>query len=60
MRRTGDGYMTPTGHAVQRRPPNALCRAVARIRLREDIARRDDARRTSSAALTEYDEKLRS
>ncbi|HZT79327.1 MAG TPA: ATP-binding protein, partial [Gemmataceae bacterium] len=57
VRRTGDGYATPTGTPFSGDHLNALCRAVARLRLRErraDATTPDDIER----ALTEYDEKL--
>jgi cell division protease FtsH len=57
VRRTGDGYLTQTGTPFSGDHLNALCRAVARIRLREDrqdITRPEDIDR----AFTEFEEKL--
>jgi ATP-dependent Zn protease len=57
VRRTGDGYLTPTGTPFSGDHLNALCRAVARIRLRED---RDDATGPEDVerGLTEFEDKL--
>ena len=43
VRRTGDSYMTPTGTPFSGDHLNALCRSVARLRLREDITGETDA-----------------
>jgi cell division protease FtsH len=57
VRRTGEGYMTQTGTAFSGDHLNALCRSVARIRLRE---KRSDATTPNDVerGLTEYDERL--
>src|SRR6266513_1996715 len=56
VRRTGRGYLTPTGTPFSGDHLNALCRSVARIRIREE---RTDATRPQDVerGLTEYDEK---
>jgi cell division protease FtsH len=57
VRRTGEGYLTQTGTPFSGDHLNALCRAVARIRLREgrgDETRPEDVDR----AFTEFEEKL--
>jgi cell division protease FtsH len=57
VRRTGDGYMTQTGTAFSGDHLNALCRSVARIRLRE--GRQDETTPTDiERGLTEFDERL--
>src|SRR5262245_23727297 len=56
VRRTGGGYMTPTGTRFSGDHLQAMCRAVARIRLRENnegVSTPKDVER----GLTEYDEK---
>jgi cell division protease FtsH len=57
VRRTGEGYLTQTGTPFSGDHLNALCRAVARIRLREG---RDDATKPEDVdrAFTEFEEKL--
>jgi cell division protease FtsH len=57
VRRTGEGYVTQTGTPFSGDHLNALCRAVARIRLRED---RSDATRPEDVdrAFTEFEDKL--
>lgn len=57
VRRTGEGYVTQTGTAFSGDHLNALCRSVARIRLRE---KRSDATAPNDVerGLTEYDERL--
>jgi cell division protease FtsH len=57
VRRTGPSYATAQGTAFSGDHVNALCRSVARIRLREkrtDATTPDDLER----ALTEYDDKM--
>jgi cell division protease FtsH len=57
VRRTGEGYVTQTGTPFSGDHLNALCRAVARIRLRED--RSDDTKPEDiDRAFTEFEEKL--
>jgi cell division protease FtsH len=57
VRRTGEGYVTQTGTPFSGDHLNALCRAVARIRLRED--RQDETRPEDvDRAFTEFEEKL--
>jgi cell division protease FtsH len=57
VRRTGSGYSTAQGTSFSGDHINALCRSLARIRLRE---RRSDASAPADVerALTEYDDKL--
>ncbi|MBA4065879.1 MAG: hypothetical protein C0501_19600 [Isosphaera sp.] len=55
--RTGNRYMTPTGTAFSGDHLNALCRAVARLRMREDIKGDTDPKLVEKA-LTEFDEKV--
>jgi cell division protease FtsH len=57
VRRTGEGYLTQTGTPFSGDHINALCRAVARIRLRED---RSDGTKPEDVdrAFTEFEEKL--
>jgi cell division protease FtsH len=57
VRRTGGSYMTPTGTPFSGDHIQAMCRAVARIRLREDRSdgtTADDVER----GLTEYEDRL--
>jgi len=57
VRRTGEGYLTATGTPFSGDHLNALCRALARLRLRGnrgDETRPDDVDR----AFTEFEEKL--
>jgi cell division protease FtsH len=57
VRRTGSGYLTPQGTEFSGDHLNALCRSLARIRLRENHtapARPSDVER----ALTEYEDRL--
>jgi cell division protease FtsH len=57
VRRTGEGYLTQTGTPFSGDHLNALCRAVARIRLRE--GRQDETRPEDvDRAFTEFEEKL--
>jgi cell division protease FtsH len=57
MRRTGEGYVTQTGTPFSGDHLNALCRAVARIRLRDN--RSDETRPEDiDRAFTEFEEKL--
>lgn len=55
--RTGNRYMTPTGTAFSGDHINAICRSVARLRMRENIK---DATtpKLIERALTEFDEKV--
>ncbi len=55
--RTGNRYMTPTGTAFSGDHINAICRAVARLRMREDI-RLETTPKIIEKALTEFDEKV--
>ena len=56
VRRTGEGYMTAQGTPFSGDHIMAMCRAVARIRLRED--RNDNSTATDmERGLTEYEEK---
>ncbi len=57
VRRTGDNYMTPTGTPFSGDHLNALCRAVARLRMREDIKGETDPK-LIERGLTEFDEKI--
>jgi cell division protease FtsH len=57
VRRTGSHFMTPTGTPFSGDHLNALCRAVARLRIRE---KRSDAStpRDIERGLTEFEEKM--
>jgi cell division protease FtsH len=57
VRRTGENYMTSTGTAFSGDHLNALCRAIARLRIRENI---HDATtpKLIERGLTEFDEKF--
>jgi cell division protease FtsH len=57
VRRTGDGYVTQTGTPFSGDHLNALCRAVARIRLREDRGDQTKAEDVDRA-FTEFEDKL--
>lgn len=56
VRRTGEGYMTATGTPFSGDHLQALCRAVARIRLRESLTN-DTTPQEVERGLTEYDDK---
>jgi cell division protease FtsH len=53
--RTGNRYMTPTGTPFSGDHLNALCRAVARLRMRENITG-DTTPKLIEKAITEFDE----
>ncbi|MDY3554070.1 AAA family ATPase [Gemmata sp. JC717] len=55
--RTGNRYMTPTGTAFSGDHLNALCRSVARLRLREGITG-ETTPKLIEKAITEFDEKV--
>lgn len=55
--RTGNRYMTPTGTAFSGDHLNALCRSVARLRLRENITG-ETTPKLIEKAITEFDEKV--
>jgi cell division protease FtsH len=55
--RTGERYMTATGTPFSGDHLNALCRAVARLRMREDVKGPTDPK-LIDRALTEFDEKI--
>jgi cell division protease FtsH len=57
VRRTGEGYQTATGTPFSGDHLNAMCRSLARIRMRDD---RSDASTSEDIerALTEYEDKL--
>lgn len=57
VRRTGEQYMTSTGTPFSGDHLNALCRSVARLRLREDITG-ETTPKLVERGLTEFDEKL--
>jgi cell division protease FtsH len=57
VRRTGDNYMTPTGTPFSGDHLNALCRAVARLRMREGIAE-ETTPKLLERALTEFEDKV--
>src|SRR5438045_4237674 len=57
VRRTGDNYITPTGTPFSGDHLNALCRAVARLRMREDV-KGVTTPKLVERGLTEFDEKL--
>jgi cell division protease FtsH len=55
--RTGNRYMTPTGTAFSGDHLNAICRSVARLRMRENITG-PTTPKIIEKALTEFDEKV--
>ncbi|HLW68789.1 MAG TPA: AAA family ATPase [Gemmataceae bacterium] len=57
VRRTGRGYITSTGTPFSGDHIQAMCRAVARIRLRENRADAETTSKDVERGLTEYDEK---
>lgn len=57
INRTGNRYMTPTGTAFSGDHLNALCRSVARLRMRENITG-ETTPKLIEKALTEFDEKV--
>jgi cell division protease FtsH len=57
VNRTGNRYMTPTGTAFSGDHINALCRAVARLRMRESITG-ETTPKLIEKAITEFDEKV--
>ncbi|MCS7020508.1 MAG: AAA family ATPase [Gemmataceae bacterium] len=57
VRRTGENYMTSTGTPFSGDHLNALCRAVARLRLREQITG-PTTPRLIERGLTEFEERL--
>jgi cell division protease FtsH len=57
INRTGNRYMTPTGTAFSGDHLNAICRSVARLRMRENIKGETDPKLIEKA-LTEFDEKV--
>jgi cell division protease FtsH len=57
VRRTGDNYLTPTGTPFSGDHLNALCRAVARLRMREDIAG-ETTPKLVERALTEFEDRM--
>lgn len=57
VKRTGEGYLTPTGTPFSGDHLNALCRAVARIRLRENLTGPTGPEEVERG-LTEFEEKL--
>ncbi|MBM3982887.1 MAG: AAA family ATPase [Planctomycetes bacterium] len=60
VNRTGNRYMTPTGTAFSGDHINAICRAVARLRMRDPEIKKDDPTtpKIIEKALTEFDEKV--
>jgi cell division protease FtsH len=57
INRTGNRYMTPTGTAFSGDHLNAICRSVARLRMRENITG-PTTPKVIEKALTEFDEKV--
>lgn len=57
VRRTGENFMTSTGTPFSGDHLNALCRAVARVRLRDNITG-PTTRREIERGLTEYEDKV--
>lgn len=57
VNRTGNRYMTATGTAFSGDHLNAICRSVARLRMRENIKGETDPKLIEKA-LTEFDEKV--
>jgi cell division protease FtsH len=57
VRRTGENYMTTTGTPFSGDHLNALCRSVARLRMREEI-KGQTTPKLIERGLTEFDEKI--
>jgi ATP-dependent Zn protease/intein/homing endonuclease len=57
INRTGNRYMTPTGTAFSGDHLNAICRSVARLRMRENVTG-PTTPKLIEKALTEFDEKV--
>jgi cell division protease FtsH len=57
VRRTGENYITATGTSFSGDHLNALCRAVARLRMREGI-KGETTPKLIERGLTEFDEKV--
>jgi cell division protease FtsH len=57
IRRTGENYITPTGTPFSGDHLNALCRAVARLRMRENITTETTAKLVERG-LTEFEERV--
>jgi cell division protease FtsH len=57
VRRTGENYMTTTGTPFSGDHLYALCRSVARLRMREDI-KSETTPKLIERGLTEFDEKM--
>ncbi|MDB5312600.1 MAG: ftsH1 [Gemmataceae bacterium] len=57
VRRTGDNYSTPTGTPFSGDHLNALCRAVARLRMREDL-QGETTPKLVERGLTEFEERV--
>jgi cell division protease FtsH len=57
LRRTGENYVTPTGTPFSGDHLNALCRAVARLRLRENISGETTAKLVERG-LTDFEERV--
>lgn len=57
VRRTGENFITPTGTPFSGDHLNALCRAIARVRLRDRITGPTTPKEVERG-LTEYDEKV--
>ena len=57
VRRTGENYMTATGTSFSGDHLNAICRSVARLRMREDI-KGETTPKLIERGLTEFDEKV--
>lgn len=57
VNRTGNRYMTPTGTSFSGDHINAICRSVARLRMRENITT-ETTPKLIEKALTEFDEKV--
>ena len=57
VRRTGDNYMTPTGTPFSGDHLNALCRSVARLRMREGV-KEPTTPKLIERGLTDFEEKV--
>lgn len=57
VRRTGDNYSTPTGTPFSGDHLNALCRSVARLRMREEVAG-ETTPKLVERGLTEFEERV--
>ena len=57
VRRTGENYMTPTGTPFSGDHLNALCRSVARLRMRDEV-RTETTPKMIERGLTEFEDRV--